>query len=118
MREILNMAVPLFLAISGYFIGKKPLETPTEYYTFLSKQLPRVYIPCLLWSFPMIALEIYVGRPPLESIIKLFCCSTFIPYYYIALIIQFYLLAPIIKKASHRFWSGIAILLINIVSSI
>ena len=29
LREILNMAVPLFLAISGYFIGKKSLETPT-----------------------------------------------------------------------------------------
>ena len=34
LREFCNIAVPLFLAISGYFIGKKELNKRTSYFNF------------------------------------------------------------------------------------
>ena len=34
LRECCNVAVPLFLAISGYFIGKKDLSTRGKYISF------------------------------------------------------------------------------------
>lgn len=47
-----NCAVPLFLAISGYFIAKKNLNTFAECSSFWKKQIPTVYIPCLIFSLP------------------------------------------------------------------
>ena len=48
LREIWSAAVPLFLAISGFFIARKPMNTSGDYLTFIKKQIPRVYIPCLV----------------------------------------------------------------------
>lgn len=52
LRQFLNWAVPIFLAISGYFIGRKPFKENRNYIKFLGKQIPRVYIPMLFWSIP------------------------------------------------------------------
>lgn len=101
-RETLNFAVPLFLAISGFFIAKKDISDKKSYFAFLKKQLPRVYIPALIWSIPMLAIWIYQGKDVITSIVKVFGCMTFGPYYFIALIIQLYLLHPIIKKLAEK----------------
>lgn len=34
MREIFNMAVPLFLAISGFFIGRKNFDNNSQIFNF------------------------------------------------------------------------------------
>ena len=98
MRELINFAVPLFLAISGFFIGKKQIESPKQYFAFLKKQIPRVYVPLLLWSFPMVVLMITNGQSWITSCIKGLLCATFGPYYFICLIIQFYILHPLFAK--------------------
>ena len=96
-RETLNFAVPLFLAISGFFIAKKDVLDKDSYFSFLKKQIPRVYLPALIWSLPMLALWIYKGQDILMSIGKVLGCMTFGPYYFVVLIIQLYLLHPLIK---------------------
>ena len=101
-RETLNFAVPLFLAISGFFIAKKNILDKNSYFAFLKKQLPRVYVPALIWSLPMLGLWIYQGKDVMTSFVKVFGCMTFGPYYFIALIIQLYLLYPIIKKMAEK----------------
>lgn len=97
-RQMLNCAVPLFLAISGYFIGKKDLSSLEKYKAFLKKQIPRVYVPMLLWSilfllidfkhsgFHLGMLTVFVGG-----------CSVF---YFIILVIEFYILTPLIQRTS------------------
>lgn len=50
LRQFLNCAVPIFLAISGYFIGHKSFVEQGSCVKFLKKHVPRVYIPKLLWS--------------------------------------------------------------------
>lgn len=59
MREIFNLAVPLFLAISGFFIGRKKFESNYQIITFWKKQIPKVYIPTLFWSAPYLTLAVY-----------------------------------------------------------
>lgn len=49
-RQILNSAVPLFLAISGYFLARKVLVSRKEIFDFWKKQIARVYIPLLVWG--------------------------------------------------------------------
>lgn len=44
LRQFLNCAVPIFLAISGYFIGHKSFVEQGSCVKFLKKHVPRVYI--------------------------------------------------------------------------
>lgn len=55
---IVSCAVPLFLAISGYFMANKKIHTKTEYLKFIKKQVPRVYIPCFIFSLPYFYWEV------------------------------------------------------------
>lgn len=56
-RNFFNCAVPLFLAISGYFIAKRDLNTLAKCNLFWRKQIPTVYIPCLVFSLPWFLLS-------------------------------------------------------------
>ena len=52
LRQILNCAVPIFLALSALFLGKKSLADKEVKIQFWKKQIPKVYIPALIWSLP------------------------------------------------------------------
>lgn len=117
-RETCNVAVPLFLTISGYFIGKKAILKGYTHVEFLSKQLPRVYIPLLIWSCPMIIIWIVKGHNVFLSVTKGMLCMAHGPYYFIALIIQLYLLTPIFIFIRDKYYlSGwVFFLIINMLS--
>lgn len=94
-RNLMNVAVPLFLAISGYFLAAKQMENG-GYASFLKKQIPRVYIPMLFCSlvylFADLSDEFHVA-----PLVKFFSCSYSV-YYFIAVIIQCYLLLCFLQK--------------------
>ena len=95
LRQVLNCAVPLFLAISGYFLARKKSER--SYLQFWKRQIPKVYIPTLIWSLPYLALYIWQGNDWLKGIL-IFAVFGFSIYYFIALIVQYYLLFPVLQK--------------------
>lgn len=97
-RAFVNICVPLFLAISGYFACKKNLDSLFLYKSFIKKQLLRVYFPCIIISIPIAVFKILKGGDIVGEAIRLFICQSFSIYYFIFLIIQFYLLTPILKK--------------------
>lgn len=102
MRQMLNCAVPIFLAISGFFLGKKILNTKEECFFFWKKQILRVYLPCLIWSIPYFLQAVFNGDNILKELLILLSCGYSI-YYFIALIIQCYLLLP---KFQNIDWGG------------
>lgn len=95
-RNILNVAVPIFLAISGYFLSAKNFGK-AGYICFLKKQTQRVYIPMLFCSLPLFAMSLKNGGSLIKSLVSLFSCSYSV-YYFVAVIIQCYLLLPLIKS--------------------
>lgn len=60
-RNFMNVAVPLFLMISGYFLASKQMENG-GYATFLKRQVLRVYIPVLFCSLPYLVLDFRIGN--------------------------------------------------------
>lgn len=101
-RQAIQFPVPLFLAISGYFLAKKKLETKDECKRFWKKQIPRVYIPCLIWSIPHLLLSLRAGESnPFVTLAFYFLCGLSV-YYFILLIMQCYLLLPFILKTNIR----------------
>lgn len=110
-RNLLNFSVPMFLAISGYFLAGKLVKSFSEYFTFIKKQVPRVYIPFFLWSFFWLGLAVLIQNKPIfYEIIKLITFQSNSTYYFIALIIQCYLLLPILTRFANK--SGLVISII------
>lgn len=89
---------------------------------FWKKQIPKVYRPCFIWSIPWFVLSALGGFNKYQ-IVNLLICGYSI-YYFIALIIQYYLLLPIFLKYTKfmLFCSGIvsaiSIMLITYLSSV
>lgn len=106
LRQFLNCAVPIFLAISGYFIGRKNFENGS-YGIFLQKQIPRVYIPMLIWSIPWLLLSLHQGELLSKSLVRVFVGDMSISiFYFIILIMQYYILTPFIQRANTQFGGG------------
>ena len=97
-RQLLNFSVPLFLAISGYFMSSKELKDYKSYFNFLNKRLIKVYIPCLFWSILYCVLAVVLNKRSFTNeFIKAFTFQSFGHYYFIALIIQFYFFHPFLQ---------------------
>ena len=96
-RQLLNTAVPLFIAISGYFLSQKKMENKGDYISFLKRQLPKVYLPVLVWSLPLYAIALYSGSSIIKQTILLLSCGLSI-YYFVAFIMQCYVVLPVINN--------------------
>ncbi len=98
-RQVLTVCVPLFIATSGYLSVKKTIASSDEYFSFVKRQVPRVYIPFFIWSLAWFALQVFVqGSAITHELYKLITFQSSSPYYFIALIIQYYLLLPVLKR--------------------
>lgn len=100
-RQMINCAVPIFLAISGYFLTKKRDFIFEKKSTFVRKQIAKVYIPMFIWSLPLFAISIYKGGGSALDIFKygtLLLAGGYSIYYFITLIIQCYLLFGLFVK--------------------
>ena len=105
-RQLLNTAVPIFIAISGYFLSQKAMGSQGEYISFLKKQLPKVYYPVLLWSLPLLVISIIQGKLILANVILFLVCGMSIDYF-VAFIMQCYVVLPLVKNMVYRTkWGG------------
>lgn len=89
-RNLMNVAVPLFLGISGFFCAQKNFSSVNSWTAFLKRQLPRVYLPVLFCSLPILIWEIVSGHSIPKSLILYLICGDSV-YYFVAVIIQCYL---------------------------
>ena len=96
-RQILNGAVPLFFAMSGFFVYRKTLTDRKSVSAFWGHQIPKVYVPALMWSLPLFLLAILKDGSIVNNSVNLLICG-FSVYYFIAVIIQFYLLLPVLQR--------------------
>lgn len=98
-RQVFNTAVPLFLVISGYFLGRKDLSTSEKRWAFWKKQILKVYIPGVIWSLPpfvVCIMNAINGRSSvIVEVIKLLVLWH---SYFVALIIECYIVLPFLKR--------------------
>lgn len=101
-RQVLNAAVPLFIAVSGFFLSQKVIKDRDQYVVFWRKQIPKVYVPTLFWSLPLLILAVYRGVGIGKSIVNFFSCG-FSIYYFIVFIIQCYLILPFVLRLESKY---------------
>ena len=116
-RNLCNIAVPVFLALSGFFMAKKNLDS-NNYFPFIKKQLIRVWLPVLFCSLPLLVLDILHGQHLFYCLMNFFFCGYSV-YYFVAVIIQCYFLLPFINwiyKRSNK--SYIALLIFTLLLAV
>lgn len=101
-RQIINFSVPIFIAISGYFLADKNVSTKKDYFTFLKRQVPRVLIPYLIWSILYLVIAFVKGSSISTILYRFLTFTSAVPFYFVILIIEFYILLPILQKVSSQ----------------
>jgi len=98
-NQIAKPAVPIFIFISGFLLHSiyrgKPLS-PLEYW---KKRLPKLIVPYVLWSLGYYFIYMKMGFYPLDArfILNGLLFGTFIYHlYFMVIIIQFYILYPLL----------------------
>jgi len=111
-RQLLNCAVPIFFACSGYFLANKEFKAKGSSLLFYRHQILKIYIPCLIWSFPYLLLAMRNGQSLLQSFLYFFL-GGFSIYYFVLAIIQMYFYLPIYRDLNRGWY-----ILITVISTL
>jgi surface polysaccharide O-acyltransferase-like enzyme len=106
-EQLVAFSVPSFLFVSGFFIafvaGKSPIA---ERWKIARMRIITLLIPYLIWSFLIIASVLLLGEKltPLDILKMLAFGKASEPYYFVPLLIQLYLLSPLILSLAKKHW--------------
>ncbi len=107
-EQLVVFSIPLFLFVSGYFIafatGRKQANISWQ---VIWVRIRNLAIPYLVWSVVVLALDFAInGRvyPPVRLVELLATGRTSPAYYYVPLLIQFYLLTPLLVPLAKSRW--------------
>lgn len=106
-EQLAVFSIPAFLFVSGLFIAiatgraRKTVGWPT-----IRARIQNLAIPYLLWSILLMAVSFAQNRTltPQAAIIDLLTGGANPAYYYVPLLIQLYLLAPVITHFARKRW--------------
>lgn len=126
LNQFVRFAVPIFILISGLllFASNTEYKGVKGYFTFLSRRLKKVFIPYLIWSFIYIiynlrndlgSIWLDKGAFLLESAKKLLYGSAHAHLYFVVIIIQLYLLFPLLSYLMKR-WPRLVLALSFIIT--
>jgi peptidoglycan/LPS O-acetylase OafA/YrhL len=112
-EQIVAIAIPAFLLVSGYFIAFLTGRRENLPWLQILGRIKRLLVPYTIWT-----LLVWIGwffilgdRYPLKSyVVNFLTGSTTIGYYYVPLLIQYYLLAPIIIPFAKKNWVPLIII--------
>lgn len=99
-RQIIDFAVPMFLAMSGYFSVKNSDGNPIQYY---KGRFSKLIVPYLAWTAFYIALKTPTIPPSFSEILKGVFFGTGIGIgYFVIVLSQFIILTPLLSRIEKK----------------
>ncbi len=98
-EQAVSFAIPAFLFVSGYFMAfATPRAKRTVGWDVIWVRIRALLIPYLIWSVLVLLLAALEGRidTPRGYLVRLLTGGANPAFYYVPLLIQFYLLAPLL----------------------
>lgn len=96
LRQIVNFAVPVFLAMAGFFAGRGPSGSPVDFYR---KRLVRILAPYLIWTTIYLAQDAITESLNIKEAVKAYLFGTGIGIgYFVIVLTQYTLLTPLITR--------------------
>ncbi len=105
-RNAALFALPTFLFFSGYLLAPIEIRSWADYVSFVRKRVLRIAIPYAIWSIAVATLTAVRAEPGSDDrslgaiVFKLLTGQADGPYYFILLMLQFYLLLPLMAWAA------------------
>ncbi|WP_459845826.1 acyltransferase [Fusibacter bizertensis] len=112
-NQISKPAVPIFIFISGFLMHHIYTDKPLQLLSYYKKRLPSLVIPYIIWSLGYYFLYTKLGFYPLDLkfVFSGLLWGTFIYHlYFMVIIIQMYILYPLLKVVSNR-WGEVKMFL-------
>lgn len=101
LNQIPMFAVPAFLFLSGYFLAYTAQGTPPSLsWRVIRARLEGLFWPYLIWCLVIYAGQIATGKgySGVEFGRRFILGQVALPYYFVPLLVQFYLLAPLVVR--------------------
>ncbi len=105
-NQIAKPAVPIFIFISGFLLHSIYRGKSLSPLVYWKKRLPKLVFPYVLWSLGYYFIYMKMGYYPLEInfILKGLLLGTFIYHlYFMVIIIQFYIIYPLLHAVATMF---------------
>lgn len=103
-EQLIIFSIPVFLFVSGYFIAFACGKDFSPKWSWIFTRLKFLVIPYLLWSLLMIGMNIFFGQDYSwqDLIIAIFTGKAVAAFYFIPLLVQLYLLSPLLTRAARN----------------
>lgn len=96
LRQMIDFAVPIFLAMSGYF-AEKSSKMPLA--SFYRSRFVRILIPYLIWTAIFLAIKTPTEAPsPIDIFKGVFFGTAIVVGYFVIVLIQFVVITPLLSK--------------------
>ena len=105
-EQLVVFSIPAFLFVSGFFVAFSTGKRPTLAWKTVLTRIKLLAIPYLLWSAAILAVNLTQGRSYTlgDLLSALFIGSTYPSYYFVPLLIQFYLISPLLVPLARNHW--------------
>jgi peptidoglycan/LPS O-acetylase OafA/YrhL len=107
MEQLAVFAIPAFLFVSGYFVAfATRRDQRTVGWNVIGARITGLLIPYLIWSALLFVLAALQGQlySPSQYLVGLLIGQANPAYYYVPLLVQFYLLAPLLVPLARNHW--------------
>ncbi len=111
-EQLVIFTIPAFLFVSGFFVAFATGRTQSNIkWETISARIKKMLIPYLIWSLAIFGLFFLQGFrfPPQKYLWMLLTGETNPAYYYVPLLIQYYLLSPVIVPLAKKHWGSLLI---------
>lgn len=114
LEQLVTPTIAAFLLVSGYFVAfatRKGQDSPS--WKFLGNRIRLLVLPYLLWTVVMILYYHFlegVDYTPGDLLRNLLTGQTTDAFYFIPLLVQFYLLVPLLARFARDHWKALLIL--------
>ncbi len=100
LRQVIDFAVPIFLALAGFFSVGSLTDSPRTYY---KKRINRILIPYLIWTTIYLFLKTPFDVPSISEVIQGYILGRGIGIgYFIIVLLQFIVLTPFLHKVKSQ----------------
>lgn len=106
-EQIAFFSIPAFLFVSGYFVAFKSSNQPARMqWKSIINRTKFLLIPYLLWTTIYLIFNLMQGKSssPLEILVFYLTGSITPAYYFVILLIQLYLLSPLLIEFARKNW--------------
>ncbi|MFN2197690.1 MAG: acyltransferase family protein [Anaerolineales bacterium] len=111
-EQIAVFSLPAFIFVSGYFVSIQAGRTGNIQWTSIRARIKSLLIPYLFWTLVIIFLGLLESkRYGAGQLIEMLLTGSANPVlYFVPLIIQFYLLAPLFVSAARKNWKVLLVI--------